>query len=397
MLIVLLFTFAHSLLITGCWNRREIDELGIVVAAAVDKLPQTEGKPKRKKRGNDSQNITHGLELTYQFVIPKRLGSTSDGQGSSKAYYNLSSRAGKTINQSIRDQSTEISRRPFVDHLKVIIISDEVAKSHDLEKLMDYYFRDNDIRRTVRVLVSHNNAREILDKPSILEDLPAFKLFSLTDNEERSTKIASKMTLGKMSEKMSGDSSFLIQRVMITNNQKIKLSGSAVIKGKSKKLIGWLNEQETDGVNWMMENVKHGIAEGVVEKKQAAVAYEIRKVKSTIKSRVKGGQIAFTVDVESEGRLGENWGKPEDAFTDKYIEKLEKAIEQSITNSIQKAMKKLQSELKSDVVGFGTHVKIDHPKIWKKVKDDWEEHFSRIPVDVNAHVTIVDYGDYGKK
>ncbi|MNN76248.1 Spore germination protein B3 precursor [compost metagenome] len=55
-------------------------------------------------------------------------------------------------------------------------------------------------------------------------------------------------------------------------------------------------------------------------------------------------------------------------------------------------MWKMQSKYKTEVAGFGECLSIQHPHVWKKVKDHWDERFSRVPVTFDTKLTITDYG-----
>ncbi|MNV88192.1 Spore germination protein B3 precursor [compost metagenome] len=64
----------------------------------------------------------------------------------------------------------------------------------------------------------------------------------------------------------------------------------------------------------------------------------------------------------------------------KYEEELHKAVSGVITAS--------QQEFKSDIFGFGRKVHIDHPYVWKEIKDDWNELYPTVPVEVKIEVKI---------
>jgi spore germination protein len=59
------------LLLTGCWDRVEIEERGFVVGVGVDLLKKEE----REEQLDDKQTIDETpFKLTYQFVEPRGLG-----------------------------------------------------------------------------------------------------------------------------------------------------------------------------------------------------------------------------------------------------------------------------------------------------------------------------------
>ncbi|MNN93941.1 Spore germination protein B3 precursor [compost metagenome] len=62
---------------------------------------------------------------------------------------------------------------------------------------------------------------------------------------------------------------------------------------------------------------------------------------------------------------------------------------------VQNTVNKLQHELHADAVGFGENLHIQHPGVWRKVKDDWDETFSHLPVTYEVKLNIEEYGASG--
>lgn len=59
---------------------------------------------------------------------------------------------------------------------------------------------------------------------------------------------------------------------------------------------------------------------------------------------------------------------------------------------LQTTVKKLQEDLHVDVAEFGTNLRIQHPKMWQKMKGNWDEKFSQIPVIYEVDLNIEGYG-----
>ncbi|TKG99302.1 spore gernimation protein GerC, partial [Peribacillus simplex] len=60
------------------------------------------------------------------------------------------------------------------------------------------------------------------------------------------------------------------------------------------------------------------------------IVYEIETMKSSIIPRVKGNSISFVVNIESEGRLSENWVVSGDTFKNEFLKKAEKSSEKEV-------------------------------------------------------------------
>ncbi|MNO06158.1 Spore germination protein A3 precursor [compost metagenome] len=71
-------------------------------------------------------------------------------------------------------------------------------------------------------------------------------------------------------------------------------------------------------------------------------------------------------------------------------------MEDEIRRTVLQSLSKLQKELRADVAGFGTKVKVNYPAYWDQVKDNWQDTFSEIPVNVQVKVQIERTGAYTK-
>lgn len=58
-------------------------------------------------------------------------------------------------------------------------------------------------------------------------------------------------------------------------------------------------------------------------------------------------------------------------------------------------LEKMQKEYQVDVAGFGNRLRIENPKVWKKVKKDWDQRFSETTINYDVNLTINDYGTSG--
>ncbi|MDQ0243152.1 spore germination protein [Bacillus fengqiuensis] len=373
-----------SLFTAGCWDRVEINDMGIAIGIGVD-----------NQENSIKDRVTP--ELTIQFVLPKVLAGQDGGGGTQeKPFHNLTIDE-ISLFEAGREASTATSRGPNYSHLKVLVISKDAAQSINLLQLLNFFYRDHEMRRTVHVLISEEKASEILSIKGKKDPIPALKLFYTMENMKTKTaQMAPVLSLGDVSEKMSARSSFIVQKVQKFKDG-VQIIGAAVIEGKTQKMIGELDEDETFGINCMTGKATAGAVTGVDQETDKIITYEIDSFKSSIKPKVKGEDISYTVNINTEGRLSEDWIPDSDAFNEKFIQNAEKQIEREFKRLIEAGLTKTQKDLKVDVAGFGESLRIHKPKVWKKVKNDWEERFSEADIDINVKVNIRQFQTQGRK
>ncbi|AMA72993.1 hypothetical protein ACH33_09065 [Aneurinibacillus sp. XH2] len=392
-------TFMFSLLlslimITGCWDRVELEDIGIVLGVAIDESATKAAKKQEKEELKGQAKERKHILMVHHFIIPQEVeGKTITGKN--KPYSNVVNE-GETIFEIVRELSTRVARPPNYEHLKVIVISEEIARSTDLRDIINFFLRNPESRRTIKMLIAKGKARETFEKKPPIMANPALKMAKMIENTKKTLRMAPEMTLGDMSEKLTSETSFVMQRV-VTSKTGTKVAGATVINGKTHKMVGWLGEDEMEGLNWMSGKGKAGIVKGTDQKTGKTMVYEVGKMRSRIKPKVQGNNISFTVDIETEGSLREDWLEPGNAFKENLIKRAEKAAEMEIKRLTQKALTKTQKKFKVDVAGFGKQLSIYYPKVWKEVKKDWDKHFSKIPVDINVKVQISEFGTRGTK
>ncbi|MED0675941.1 spore germination protein [Aneurinibacillus thermoaerophilus] len=392
-------TFMFSLLlslimITGCWDRVELEDIGIVLGVAIDESATKAAKKQEKEELKGQAKERKHILMVHHFIIPQEVeGKTRTGKN--KPYSNVVNE-GETIFEIVRELSTRVARPPNYEHLKVIVISEEIARSTDLRDIINFFLRNPESRRTIKMLIAKGKARETFEKKPPIMANPALKMAKMIENTKKTLRMAPEMTLGDMSEKLTSETSFVMQRV-VTSKTGTKVAGATVINGKTHKMVGWLGEDEMEGLNWMSGKGKAGIVKGTDQKTGKTMVYEVGKMRSRIKPKVQGNNISFTVDIETEGSLREDWLEPGNAFKENLIKRAEKAAEMEIKRLTQKALTKTQKKFKVDVAGFGKQLSIYYPKVWKEVKKDWDKHFSKIPVDINVKVQISEFGTRGTK
>lgn len=377
--------------LTGCWSSNEIEEIGLSVGLALDEGRESTIEKELKKQGG-GYTKSDIITMTHQFVNAQGKGSESNGGGKQKPYINISE-TGDSIHQMTREFSLRKDRPMFSPHLKVIVINSDLARSYSLEQLLDQFLRDNEIRPSCLVFISKGQARETMESKEAGE-IPAFRLLGIADNEYRTTRISPSISLAKLEGKMQSKSSFLLQNVISTNGE-VKFSGAAVIEGKTKKLRGFLNEEELEGLTWITGKGKGGLVKSFDKETSQPIIYEVTSMESKIIPHVNGKNISFDVNIESEGRLSENWVVSEKTSENKFLKNAEKAAEEEVNRLVNNVLEIMQEDYQVDVAGFGNQLRIKHPKVWEKVKKDWDQTFSEIPIKYNLKLTITEYGASG--
>lgn len=157
-LFVLLCCF---LLLTGCFNHRELNDLAICSALGVS-YDQTENM----------------YELSLQVVNTSAFDAKSSTNSASFAVY---SEKGKTIFEAINKISKELSKEITLTQLKVIVI-DETAIVDNLDSLVDFLMNDLEVSLNVPVVTTlRSNPKDILSVVTPYNDINGSYISSLIE------------------------------------------------------------------------------------------------------------------------------------------------------------------------------------------------------------------------
>src|SRR5699024_11217284 len=90
---------------------------------------------------------------------------------------------GRSVSRANEEMSANNSKTPYFGHIKMLIISEELAKQKGtLIKLLDHYIRDVKIRRVTNLIVSEGDEKGVLGFQQQEVDLTAINLMQLLDN-----------------------------------------------------------------------------------------------------------------------------------------------------------------------------------------------------------------------
>lgn len=353
---------------TGCWNRRELDTLAIVMGIALDK-PKDPGK----------------VQLTAQIVKPAELKTTRGGAGTGHAFLNIKN-TGETVFGTIRGLSRKFNQRLYFQHNQILIFSQDIAKE-GMEKYIDYFLRVHETRLTVYVLVAKDKASEILEVQPQMKRIPAMDITDKIETQaftSESAQVKLEQFLTRLMSKTTAPIAPLIEVSGEGNEKTALVSGTAVFK--KDKLAGQLDASETRGLLWVIGEVKSGIIDVVAPDGDGKVSIEILRASSKITPEIEDGKIHIKVIIKEEGNLGSQSSR-ENFLLPSAVKALNKKNAAAIQSEVQAALKKAR-KLKTDIFGFGDLVHQRYSKQWQEYETRWDEVFPNIEVIVSVETEL---------
>ena len=364
-----LILFLSIQCLTGCFDRRELDTIIIVMGVAIDKPEKEEG-----------------YEVTIQIANPSESGGgggktkkESSGSGSSE-YINISEK-GKNINYIIREMQNKMSRRVYVAHSQCIVIGEEQAKA-GVKDCLDFFARAPEARMTDLLFMAEGKALDVFSVQSELESFPSTMLAKMLRNQELTSQAPVITEFEFMCCMISKTKCPVMPIVRILEDEdqrRMEVDGCAVFKNGA--MVGKFDETQTRGMLFIENKIKAGVLSLNIE--DASITAELRKAKSSVKPHLyEDGSIKYDVEVDATVGLGDQTGTFNVAEPD-HMPKLLTAAEEAIKEEIQNAVDK-SKEYNADVFGFGEDIKRKYPDQWKSMEDNWDAIFPNVTVDISV-------------
>lgn len=372
-----------SLVLTGCWDRRELNEIAITLALGIDKVDEE-------------------FQLTAQVVVPSEV---SMKQSSGRSTVTLFQATGETIFEAFRKMTIDSPRKIYPGHLRMLVIGEELAKAGVGESL-DLLSRDWELRSDFYVVVAKDKtAAEILNVTTPIESIPANKMFNTLKTSEENWAVTKGVTLDELlGDFITDGKDAVLTGIQVFGNQEVgsskqnveSITPAAQIQYdylavfRQDKLVGWLNESESKGYNYIIDSVKSTVA-SISCPEEGKVSIEVINSKSELKGKINKGEPEVNVTIEVEGNVGEVECHIDMKDT-KTIDALEKSYEKELKEIVHQTIETLQKQYKSDIFGFGQAIHRSNPKTWKKIKNQWDEEFTELTVNVEVDMKIRDTG-----
>ncbi|AZS15055.1 Ger(x)C family spore germination protein [Paenibacillus lutimineralis] len=386
--VLVIFLLLVLLNLTGCWGIKEIEDQTVLVGIGMDVANPSNEEKQLAENGN-SYPKKNRVTLTFQIIPFEMRQSSGKSDKSSNELYSNIQETGDSMFQMLRKMATRRSKPMMGHHVKVIVISEELAKRIEIDKLLKFVLRDNDIRPSCLVFISNSKASEVLVSNNSGE-VPSLELAGLAENGSKANNVLPPKSLTKLDGIINSGQSFILQNLSSSSDE-VAVAGASVIKGKNRKWIGSLSIREVLALSWIRGSVKGGVIK-TYDKQGNVLTYEIISAKSKVKAKTSGKDISFQVSIRSKGRLIENWDTKEPADKEEFIKEAEGYFKQELMNMMTDTLHTMQDVHQVDVGGFRNHLRIQHPKVWRKVEQDWDSVFSRSDVKFDVDLIIEDTG-----
>lgn len=364
------------LFLGGCNGKREIDELAYVLGMGIDK---------GKEEGT--------YLVTMQIAEPR----VSGGGTAELENWTISVET-KSLSAIMEQAAEAFSKQPFAGTLRVIVLGEDLAGA-GINEALDYFQRFHEFRRTIYLLVSKGQAREVLNTELHTKRIPSLNLFDTIEGQKKQsvfpiTRLGHYLTvLGRESQNpiiprvekiQSGEHGLFYAD---KEGQEILIHEAAVFEGG--KCVANLNDQETKGYLWLDDEIESRVLEGE-DGEGARVTAWVLSSKTKYKVENIDGKMGIKFNIKTVVSINEIMGKDEQADIyrwQQFTEELRPLMAQAIQEECEAAVA-ISKEQGLDFIGIGRKIEIKNPKYWKEIKEGWPQGIENIPVAYDINVKV---------
>ncbi|MDU7253780.1 MAG: Ger(x)C family spore germination protein [Clostridium sp.] len=371
-----------TICMTGCWDKVEIDKKAFVSVLGVD-AGKDIGKEKQLEKISPAASFTGSkidkIRVTYAFPNISELGPEKGGTAGENSMsldaYSMQDSIDKIVNKSSRNLS--------FGHLKLMVLNTSILDySNAFKEVIDYIQRQPAINRMIYIVFSEDKSEEILRfKPNMEKSIENYIIGMLENNEKNNT--AFPLTLNEFLEEISQNNTALIPVINIDKkNEDLKISKVAVIK--NNKIKGYISTEQSNNIQLINKKFKGGTR--TIIRDGSPLDYSIENSERKIKLKDKEN-LSFDIKLNLEGQIkGYNIDKQISSKGD--INKIEEDLNKAIRQEINEVIRISQSEYNTDILDLGEYVHKYHPKLWEKIKGNWNDLYKSLNINVTVDTKV---------
>ncbi|MBP7892891.1 MAG: Ger(x)C family spore germination protein [Firmicutes bacterium] len=370
---------------TGCWDRKEPDDMVYAVALGFDI--------------DDDGDYVAIAQFANPVAAKGGVGPGSQPAGSAPFWTDCAK--GRTPFDALTNLSPTLSREMTVSNIEVLLISERLAK-RGIAPIMDLVARDNELRLTVSAAVVDGDLKSLLGSQFPEDPIPALSIQRMLNPIHFIDPSAMSPGLLQSIADMLRPGQDLLLPVLRLNagagstspGPSVTHIGSAAFH--RDRMIGWLDGHESRGANFARSRSQHAPI-SVQSPAGGLVSIHVTHVASTVAPRYMDGDVSVLIKAKVEGHVQGQTGLGKgqagvDFAGPESLRDLRSCLAQCVREDIQAALTKSR-QYRSDFIGLGNAVYRRLPRVWRAgVGDHWYELLPDVKVDIEVEAALTSSG-----
>lgn len=369
-------------LLSGCYNYRELNELGITTAVSIDYKDDA-------------------FYVMAEVINPIKQQDASSSNNSPFINYNSSS---TSLQDAFRKVVLDSPRQLYAAQLEIIVLSEEVVNNH-LEEVLEYFARNPETRTEIKIIVAKTeDSTKAITLQTLLTSLSSSNIINSLDLQSKVLGMSYPVTLNELlnmyidpylevvlpSMTLYGNYEIGDEKENITTSSPkaiVKIDGSTITK--DNKILGYLDLEESKILNLINGKLKETIIK--MNYYDGYIIFEPNRIKVSRELDIKNNIIKINISGYSktkEIQSNINLKNP------KEVEKLNKALNIELEKKVTDTFTSIREKYDTDIFGFQELYYRTNHKYFKENCTNWyEDIYPKIKLEVKANIRLYEKGN----
>lgn len=361
-------------LLSGCWSRRELNDLALVIALGIDMVEPAV------------------YEVTLAVAGPGAAGGGSEQQGNgSRPKTIVVTERGRSFTGILRQIELRLPRRVNLTHTLLVVVGERLAE-HGLGDTLDFILRVPEVRLQGMIMMVRGSVRTLLETQPLMEALQSKALIEIAQ-----ARVGLEMRLWEFFSALATDYRAAMLPVVdlvesseaaqVGQRYLANLGGAAILKGD--RVAVYLDAPEVRAIKWLRGHGREGVITVPCGAEPGAEDVSFRITQASVRTRasLQGKQPAYTVQLRGKLRLSEmqcSRSVMQKHVQDQLVARAEDEVRDLVTGVIHKLQK-----AEVDPLFFGERIRAMHPSLWREVGlENWGETWRESTVSVTVRLDL---------
>lgn len=355
-------------LLSGCWDRVEINELAIVLATGIE------------KSADDT------IQLSVQIKTP-----SSPGAGNPPI--KIKQGKGKTIKDAMQQLQEKTPRKIFWSHNEAVFISEELARNGIVD-YVDFLARYVEARLRSHIFITKEKMSDLMDVQPVLGSSAGEITKEIAHFESGLNVDIRKLLVMITSDTNTAAIPWL--ELVEDPDQDTGYMVNGIAMFKNNKMVGYIDDELTRGVLWARDEID--TASVTIQPnadKKDYISFDLIRASTRVIPTYKNGKWKILLKMKTEDDVTENQTNL-NVMDPSTRKDLEKKLEERVEKRIKSMLEIVQKDLSIDILKFGEAIHQKYPKKWNEIKHQWEEIFQELEIEMEVNAIIERPGSSSK-
>jgi len=372
------------LLLTGCYNYQELNDLAITTGVSID-----------------YDKETNEFIVMAQVINPVK---EQDAKSSNETSFINYESKGKSLREAIRTIILDSPKRLYGSQLQILILSENVLYDK-LPDIIDFFIREPELRPEFKIIIAKDQkALEGISIQTLLDDLSSSNILSSLETQSERIGITTVVSLNELANMYLNPYLEIVLPSMIVKGNieegeskenlsttkdetTIEIQTTGVFK--DNKFLGYLTEEESKTLNLIRGDIKNTIIN--MDITDGFVVFEPNNIKASTEAIPKENKVKITIS--GLAKVKEITGLM-DLNNTKEVEKLQNDFNKLTEEMVLKTFNNIREKYNTDVFKFrDLYYKTDHKYFNKNQKNWYEEIFPNLILEVKSEIELYEKGN----